>query len=54
MRLAAMMGGEIRVESESARRGTCFYLTIKVKIVDMKAIIAESSVTPGRRRARFH
>jgi len=50
MRLAAMMGGEIRIESEPVRRGTCFYLTIKLTIADAKAIRTEASVTPEELR----
>jgi len=50
MRLAAMMGGEIRVESEPVRRGTCFQLTIKLKISDAKAVRTEASVTPEELR----
>jgi CheY-like chemotaxis protein len=48
MRLAAMMGGGIRVESEPARLGTCFYLTIKLKKVEAKVVgaeVAEAAVT---------
>jgi signal transduction histidine kinase/CheY-like chemotaxis protein len=48
-RLAAMMGGGIRVESEPARLGTCFYLTIKLKKVEAKVVgaeVAEAAVTP--------
>jgi CheY-like chemotaxis protein len=49
MRLAAMMGGGIRVESEPARLGTCFYLTIKLKKAEAKVVgaeVAEAAVTP--------
>src|SRR6202166_1049424 len=50
MRLAAMMGGEIRIESEPLWRGSCFYLTIKLTIADAKAIRTEASVTPEELR----
>jgi CheY-like chemotaxis protein len=46
MRLAAMMGGELRVESEPVRRGTCFYLTIKLKMADANAVRADACATP--------